>query len=69
MSTLAQPATDRTPRGDAEGVVAGHRVDAVIGRTPVVRLERVATPEMAELWIKLEGANPGARSRTARRSG
>jgi cysteine synthase len=47
--------------------VPGHRVDAVIGRTPVVRLERVATPEMAEVWIKLEGANPGGsiKDRTA----
>jgi threonine dehydratase len=48
-------------------VVAGTRVDAVIGRTPVVRLERVATPEMAEVWIKLEGHNPGGsiKDRTA----
>jgi cysteine synthase len=48
-------------------VVAGNRVDAVIGRTPVVRLERVATPEMAEVWIKLEGHNPGGsiKDRTA----
>src|SRR3954468_5380857 len=48
-------------------VVAGNRVDAVIGRTPVVRLERVATPQMAEVWIKLEGANPGGsiKDRTA----
>jgi len=56
MTTFAQPI-----------VPSGHRVDAVIGRTPVVRLERVATPEMAELWIKLEGANPGGsiKDRTA----
>ncbi|MFL5618170.1 MAG: cysteine synthase A [Gemmatimonadaceae bacterium] len=47
--------------------MAGHRVDAVIGRTPVVRLERVVTPEMAEVWLKLEGANPGGsiKDRTA----
>ena len=56
MTTFAQPI-----------VPSGHRVDAVIGRTPVVRLERVATPEMAEVWIKLEGANPGGsiKDRTA----
>jgi cysteine synthase A len=56
MTTLTQPI-----------VPTGHRVDAVIGRTPVVRLERVATPEMAEVWIKLEGANPGGsiKDRTA----
>jgi cysteine synthase A len=69
VSTVAE----RTARGGStrreESVVAvpGHRVDAVIGRTPVVRLERVATPEMAEVWIKLEGANPGGsiKDRTA----
>jgi len=56
MTTLTQPIAP-----------TGHRVDAVIGRTPVVRLERVATPEMAEVWIKLEGANPGGsiKDRTA----
>ena len=65
MSTVAQPAADRPSA--AEGAAAGPRVDAVIGRTPVVRLERVATPEMAEVWIKLEGANPGGsiKDRTA----
>ena len=68
MSTLAQPTqAGRSTNGDAERVVAGHRVDAVIGRTPIVRLERVATPQMAEVWIKLEGANPGGsiKDRTA----
>ena len=29
-----------------------------IGGTPVVRLERVAGPDVAEVWIKLESANP-----------
>jgi hypothetical protein len=53
VSTLTQPSIDGSTRGEGERVVAGHRVDAVIGRTPVVRLERVATPEMAEVWIKL----------------
>ncbi len=68
MSTLAQPTpiTGSTAT-DGQRAVAGHRVDAVIGRTPVVRLERVATPQMAEVWIKLEGANPGGsiKDRTA----
>src|SRR3954454_18471975 len=47
--------------------VIGNRVDAVIGHTPMVRLERVATAEMAEVWIKLEGHNPGGsiKDRTA----
>jgi cysteine synthase A len=29
-----------------------------IGRTPVVRLERLVEPGMAEVWVKLESANP-----------
>jgi cysteine synthase A len=29
-----------------------------IGRTPLVRLERIVEPESAEVWVKLEGANP-----------
>ena len=29
-----------------------------IGSTPVVRLERLAEPGMAEVWVKLESANP-----------
>jgi cysteine synthase len=29
-----------------------------IGNTPVVRLERLAEPDAAEVWVKLEGANP-----------
>jgi cysteine synthase len=67
VSALAQPATSGSTLGDKGTGAAGHRVDAVIGRTPVVRLERVATPEMAEVWIKLEGANPGGsiKDRTA----
>jgi cysteine synthase A len=43
------------------------RVDALIGATPVVRLQRVTEPGMAEVWMKLEGANPGGsiKDRTA----
>jgi cysteine synthase A len=29
-----------------------------IGGTPVVRLERLVEPGLAEVWVKLEGANP-----------
>ena len=29
-----------------------------IGGTPVVRLERLAGEDGAEVWVKLEGANP-----------
>jgi cysteine synthase A len=31
----------------------------LVGRTPVVRLQRVVSPEMATVWAKLERANPG----------
>jgi cysteine synthase A len=31
---------------------------AAIGRTPVVRLSRLVEPGMAEVWVKLEAANP-----------
>src|SRR5580658_348294 len=45
----------------------GLRIDDHIGRTPVVRLERVVQPGMAEVWVKLEGSNPGGsiKDRTA----
>ena len=31
---------------------------AAIGNTPVVRLDRLMEPGMAEVWVKLEAANP-----------
>ncbi|HWG84955.1 MAG TPA: cysteine synthase A [Deinococcales bacterium] len=34
-------------------------IEGAIGRTPTVRLERVVARESAELWVKLEGMNPG----------
>jgi cysteine synthase len=34
-------------------------IDAFIGETPTVRLERVVEPGMAEVWVKVEGMNPG----------
>jgi len=42
-------------------------IDAGIGRTPVVRLRRVVEPGMAEVWVKVEGLNPGGsiKDRTA----
>ena len=44
------------------------RVDDHIGRTPIVRLEKVVDPDMAEIWVKLEGMNPSGsiKDRTAR---
>ena len=42
-------------------------IDAFIGNTPLVRLERIVEPEMAEVWVKAEGLNPGGsiKDRTA----
>jgi cysteine synthase A len=34
-------------------------IDAFIGSTPTVRLERVVEPDMGEVWVKIEGMNPG----------
>jgi cysteine synthase len=46
---------------------ASTRVDGAIGQTPMVRLERVVEAGMAEVWVKLEGMNPGGsiKDRTA----
>ena len=51
-----------SPRSDA-----GPRIDAAIGNTPTVRLTRVVEPGMAEVWVKIEGMNPGGsiKDRTA----
>jgi len=40
------------------GLVADSVLD-LVGRTPVVRLQRVVAPEMATVWAKLERQNPG----------
>jgi cysteine synthase len=42
-------------------------IDSFIGGTPLVRLERVVEPGMAEVWVKVEGMNPGGsiKDRTA----
>ena len=42
-------------------------VENAIGRTPLVQLHKVVEPGMAEVWIKLEGNNPGGsiKDRTA----
>ncbi|HET8655177.1 MAG TPA: cysteine synthase A [Longimicrobiaceae bacterium] len=42
-------------------------IEEFIGHTPLVRLERVVEPGMAEVWVKVEGLNPGGsiKDRTA----
>jgi cysteine synthase A len=51
----------------ADGTSAGLRVDAAIGHTPIVTLKRIVDSDMAEVWVKLEGLNPGGsiKDRTA----
>ncbi len=41
--------------------------DSEIGNTPLIRLFRVTEPDMAEVWVKLEGQNPAGsiKDRTA----
>jgi cysteine synthase A len=45
----------------------GTRIDDFIGHTPTVRLEHVTDPAAAEVWLKVEGMNPGGsiKDRTA----
>ncbi len=42
-------------------------IDAVIGRTPLVQLRRIVEPGSADVFVKLEGQNPGGsiKDRTA----
>jgi cysteine synthase len=42
----------------SETSVVEQAVLGTIGRTPLVRLERLVEPDMAEVWVKLEAANP-----------
>ena len=55
------------PETDSTGDDSDARIDAAIGHTPVVRLTRVVEPGMAEVWVKIEGVNPGGsiKDRTA----
>lgn len=42
-------------------------IDSFVGNTPILRLERTVLPNSAEVWVKLEGQNPGGsiKDRTA----
>ena len=55
------------PETDSTGDDSDARIDAAIGHTPMVRLTRVVEPGMAEVWVKIEGMNPGGsiKDRTA----
>ena len=54
---------ERLPLGEEPDA----RIDAAIGKTPMVRLTRVVEPAMADVWVKIEGMNPGGsiKDRTA----
>ena len=49
------------------GLPSAPRIDTAIGRTPMVRLSRIVEPDMADVWVKVEGMNPGGsiKDRTA----
>lgn len=57
----------RHPREPEDAQPPVRRVDALIGGTPLLKLRRVVEPDMAEVWIKLEGYNPAGsiKDRTA----
>jgi len=59
MSSIVEQAG--TVLGGAPGI------DGAIGNTPVVQLRHVTEPGMAEVWVKIEGMNPGGsiKDRTA----
>jgi cysteine synthase A len=44
----------RPIRGESDA-----RIDAAIGNTPIVRLTRIVEAGMGEVWVKIEGMNPG----------
>lgn len=50
-----------------EGAQPLNGILAQVGRTPMVRLDRVVEPGMGEVWVKVEGMNPGGsiKDRTA----
>jgi cysteine synthase A len=59
MSALAPPLVEARD--------ASSRIDDAIGDTPMVRLRHIVDPQMGEIWVKLEGLNPGGsiKDRTA----
>jgi cysteine synthase len=54
-------------RGEAATIAKDERIDDAIGGSPIVRLARIVPDGSAEVWVKLEGLNPGGsiKDRTA----
>jgi cysteine synthase len=59
--------TTPSPLDTPELAATAESVDAAIGRTPLVRLRHVVPAGSADVWVKLEGMNPGGsiKDRTA----
>lgn len=51
----------------SEDAISRRMFDSFIGNTPIIRLFKVVSPDMAEVWVKLEGQNPAGsiKDRTA----
>lgn len=51
----------------SENAIPPRMFDRFIGNTPIVKLFKVVSPDMAEVWVKLEGQNPAGsiKDRTA----
>jgi cysteine synthase A len=67
-ATLGPSLTTPMPVPDHDAArLSSPRIDGAIGRTPMVRLCRIVVPEAAEVWVKVEGVNPGGsiKDRTA----
>lgn len=67
-SSWPEPADREGGSPQSGATTSSARVDDHIGHTPIVRLTRVVEPDMAEVWVKLEGLNPAGsiKDRTAR---
>ncbi|MEP6619894.1 MAG: cysteine synthase A [bacterium] len=63
----AQRAVDNAAAAGDLAVRQRDGITAKVGHTPLVRLGEVVEPGMAEVWVKLEGQNPGGsiKDRTA----
>jgi len=55
------------PKEPEDVQLPNRRLDALIGNTPLIKLFSVVEPDMAEVWVKLEGFNPAGsiKDRTA----
>ena len=66
VPSTRESSSEPPPQPDEERA-RERRVDAIVGRTPIVRLARLTGADDAEVWVKLEGVSPGGsiKDRTA----